>query len=974
MEPERWQQIERLYHAALERAEDQRAAFLRDACSDDDALRREVESLLVQESGAGGLLDRPLLEAAAKMLEPLAASLIGRQLGHYQVISLLGVGGMGEVYEALDTKLGRDVAIKVLPERFSSDSERLARFQREARLLAALNHPNIATIHGLEQSDGIHYLVMELVPGETLAEKTKREGALPIEEALKITKQMAEALEAAQERSIIHRDLKPANVKVTPEGRVKVLDFGLAKAFAAELRADETLSALPTAQGVIMGTVGYMSPEQARGQELTKATDLWAFGCILFEILTGKRVFGGEGLTDILVEVVKTDPDWKQLPEQTPPSIRRLLQRCLRKDRRHRLQDATGARLEIEEGLEFLASGGKQADLPGIIQSSGSPAVQSAPASAPSRKQKWVPLVGVSALALIAIAGILVWLRRPFSSAPKQVSRFAINLAPGQRLAAVDQPSPALAISPDGSRLAYVANQGGRQQQVYIRNINSLAAVAIPESEGGYNPFFASDGKSIAFFVEGTLKKVSVGGGSPVSVASVPRISLPMGGAWAADGSFILGFGNLPILERVPAEGSAAKPFTTLDSKRGETSHMWPSFLPGDQALLYTVERGPNTPNLTVERNLATGEQRELITGGSRPIYVASGHIVYADQNNLMAAPFDVKQLRVTGPPVAVVQGVMRCQQCGGGQFDIAKTGALVYIPEVRSAADRHIVWVDRMGKEEPISAAPGTYGKPELSPDGKRIALASEGQIRIYDIARDSLTQVTAGTNPTWSADGQRVAYQRQANGDFNVFMQKADGTGEAEQLTTGSKRHAPGAFSGDGRFLAYTEVDPASGSDIWILTLADHKAKAFVTDPKDQSAPKFSPDGRWLVYTSDESGVREIFLRSASDTGRKLQISTDGGVEPLWNHNGREIFYWNGDQVMAVDINTSPSLSAGKPHQLFAAQYVRSQGNLPNWDVSSDGQHFAMLRAVELNVTQLNVVLNWFEELRQRVSTADK
>jgi serine/threonine-protein kinase len=883
----------------------------------------------------------------------------GTRLGPYEIVAPIGAGGMGEVYRGVDTRLDRAVAIKIILAHLAERAELRDRFEREARTVASLNHPHICVLYDVGRHDGLDFLVMEYLEGETLGRRLLK-GPLPLDLTLQYAAEIADALDKAHSNNVTHRDLKPGNIMLTKSG-TKLLDFGLAKLKqeaappAVPMSQLPTLTHLPTAHGAVVGTLQYMAPEQLEGKEIDGRTDIFAFGAVLYEMATGQKAFDGPSQAGVISAILTASPaPLSALQPMTPVALERVVKKCLAKEPEKRWQTAS----DLSDELKWIAQGSGER--------SATLAPQSTPVAA-TPKQNWIPLASIAAVALIALVGVILWLYKPTPSPPQQVSRFAISLSPGQRLAAVDQQQPALAISPDGSRLVYVANQGGRQQRVYLRNINSLDATAIPESENGYNPFFAADGRSVAFFVEGTLKKVAVTGGTPVSVASLPRISLPMGGAWAADGSYILGFGNLPTLQRIPTGGTLV-PLTRLDLASGETSHMWPSLLPGDQALLYTVFRGPNQPPQTVIRTLATGEQHELLTGGDRPIYVASGHIVYADQGNLMAVPFDLKQLRVTGPPVVVIQGVMRCQQCGGGQFGISDNGVLVYIPEVRSAADRHLVWVDRAGKEQSIPAPPGTYGKPELSPDGQRIALGGEGQVRVYDIARDSFSQVAAGANPTWSPDGQRIAFQRQVNGEFHVFVQKADGTGDAEKLTTGPNRHAPGSFSPDGQLLAYTETDPVKGTDIWILRLSDHQAHPVITDPNDQGAAKFSPDGRWLVYVSNESGMREIYLRSSSGAGTKLKISTDGGVEPLWNRNGREILYRNGDQVLAVDVSTGSTLSAGKPRELFSAQYQRAQGNLPSWDVSSDGQRFAMLKTLELNVTQVNVVINWFEELKQK------
>ena len=882
----------------------------------------------------------------------------GTRLGTYEVRALIGAGGMGEVYEAHDSKLGRDVAIKVLPEQFAREQERLARFQREAKLLASLNHPNIATIHGLEQSEGTHYLVMELVPGDTLRERITRDGALPIEEALTIAKQIAEALEAAHnsEKGIIHRDLKPANVKVTPEGRVKVLDFGLAKAFAPERPTEDmsnspTLSAAPTMQGVIMGTAAYMSPEQARGKAVTKATDIFAFGAVLYEMLTGKQTFQGEDVGDILATVVKTEPDWSRLPESTPPAIRTLLRRCLRKERHQRLSDAGAVRIEIEEAL-------------------ASPAA--APAAAASAANRWRQfLPWAAAVVLSVVTGLAVWTLRP-TPAPRTVTRTVINLPPGDLLAGLDR--PAVAISLDGRQLAYVATRGS-VQQLYLRPMDGLEARPIAGTEGAYNPFFSPDGQWLGFFAGGSLKKILVSGGAALNLGAVT--AAPRGASWGSQGAIVFTPTLAAPLQQVLDAGGASQPLTRLET--GETTHRWPEFLPGGQAVLFAAGASAATSQVAVY-SASTGERRTLVPSGTHPRYAPSGHLIYVQQGTLMAVPFDAARLEVTGTPVPVVEGVLQSAANGIAQYAISADGSLVYIPGGIEATQRKIVWVDRKGIEQPLPAQARAYRFPRLSPDGQRVAVTieeSESHNWLYDLRRDTLTRLTfegsINLMGAWTPDGKRIAFDSNRAGPQNLFWQAADGSGATERLNTSEFLSVPNSWSPDGQALAFIEIRPDTGNDINVLTLSDHKVQPFLRTRFIEGAPSFSPDGRWMVYISDESGRREVYVQPYPGPGGKWQISTEGGTEPVWNRNGRELFFRSGDKMMAVDITTQPAFSAGKPRMLFEAPYVPTAATFPNYDVSPDGQRFLMLKPGEQaqTATQINVVLNWSEELKRRVPT---
>jgi Tol biopolymer transport system component len=902
----------------------------------------------------------------------------GTRLGSYEVVAQIGAGGMGEVYRAHDTKLGRDVAIKVLPPNFVNDPERLSRFQREARMLAALNHANIATIYGLEQSGGVTCLVMELVPGETLAERVKA-GPLPIEDALKIAVQIAEALEAAHEKSIIHRDLKPANVKVTPEGKVKVLDFGLAKAFEGDSASENmgnspTLSAAATMQGVILGTAAYMSPEQARGNAVDKRTDIWAFGCVLYELLTRKQAFHGESTTEILAAVLREEPDWQALPVSTPSKVRDLLRRCLQKEKNKRARDAGDARILIEEA-------------------------QAAPASseqATTAAEKCIRALGrqgliLSACALLliaAITGIVVWNLKPAPApAPQPVTRTTINLPPGQQLAGLEN-GPAVALSPDGTHLAYVATQSGIQQ-LYLRAMDSLEAKPIPGTEGGVNPFFSSDSQWVGFFAGGKLKKVPVSGGEVVTLIDAP---ISRGASWGSQGMIAFAPSAVSALMQVPEAGGAPQPLTRLG--KGEPAHRWPEFLPGGKALLFAAgTSGVNFINAQVAvQSVGTVEKRNLLQAGTQPMYAPSGHLVFVQRGTLMAVPFDLQRLTSMAAAGPVVEGVLYSPISGAAQYSLSDTGSLAYVSGRVQSDQRKLVWVSRNGTEQPLAAPAHAYVFPRLSPDGQRVAVAIQGQetqIWLYDLPRETLARLTfegnQNYNPVWTPDGKRIAFESNKEGPLNIFWQLADGSGGLERMTTSEYIHAPMSWTPDGQLLAFIEVTPTTGIDIWILPMNNpsagsgqvRKAQPFLRTEANESVPRFSHDGRWLAYMSDESGRNEIYVQPYPGPGGKWQISTEGGMEPMWNPNGRELFYRSGDKMMAVDIGTQPAFSPGTPRMLFEGRYEMAPIPITNYDVSPDGQRFLMIKPTEqaqAAPTQINVVLNWFEELKQKVPTGKK
>ncbi len=798
---------------------------------------------------------------------PLSA---GTKFGSYTVTAQIDAGGMGEVYSAHDTKLGRDVAIKVLPVAFAHDPERLARFQREAKMLAQLNHPNIATIYGLEHSDGTHYLVMELVPGDTLQQRVKRDGAVPIEEALAIAKQIAEALEAAHEKGIIHRDLKPANVKLTPEGKVKVLDFGLAKAFegdpsSVDMSNSPTLSLAATMQGVILGTAAYMSPEQAKGKAVDKRTDIFAFGAVLYELLTGKPAFHGDDVTDILGAVMRMEPDWSQLPEATPAAIRILLRRCLRKDKRQRLSDATDVRIEIEDAIAAPKDSG---------------ATQAAPAST----SKLLLAIGAVAAALAIIAVVTSWVAwRSTRPVERPLVRLDVDLGPDVSLGSVAGADEIL--SPDGTRLVYVS-----QGRLFTRRLDQPNTTELAGTQGAYVPFFSPDGQWVAFFTAGKLQKISVEGGSAITLCNATN---GRGGSWGEDGNIIAALSTNGGLSRIPSAGGPPTPVTDLQT--GEATHRWPQILPGGKAVLFTASQSPtafDAANIEV-MSLADHRRKTLVRGGTFGRYLPSGHLVYVNQGTLFAVPFDVDRLEVHGTPAPVLDQVGYSPAYGSAQFDFSQTGTLIYRSGGEGGGLLTVAWLDGAGKAQPLLAKPGNYGRPSMSPDGQRLALeVTEGSgtdIWLYDWQRDTMTRLTfSGTTqgPVWSPDGRYIAFRASGGG---MYVIRSDGSGKPQPLTQSKNIQVPWSFTPDGKRLAFYEQDSKSSFDLWTVPLESDgaglragKPEVFLQTPADERTPSFSPDGRWLAYVSDESGTFQVYVRAFPDKGGKWQISNSGGWLP--------------------------------------------------------------------------------------------
>jgi serine/threonine-protein kinase len=873
----------------------------------------------------------------------------GTKLGSYEILEPIGAGGMGEVYRARDTKLGREVAIKVLPEAFAQNQERLARFEREARLLASLNHPNIATLFGLEQSDGVVFLAMELAEGETLAQRLRR-GPIPVKDTLPIFKQIAEALEAAHEKGIIHRDLKPANIKVSSEDKVKVLDFGLAKAMSGdpvkgELSESPTITRDATATGVILGTAAYMSPEQARGRTVDKRTDIWALGCCLYEALTGKTPFVGETVTDTLAKIVEREPYWEALPKGTPSPVHRLLRRCLRKDQNRRFRDAGDVRIEIEEALE---------------KGTGSEV------SSPKTMSRAVPWVVVALMAVI-VGAVVLW--SIIRATPGITSLMRLELPMAMPLSFEGVGASSLAVSPDGTTLGCVVTEGDRRQ-IVLRSLDEAEDHPIPGTVNGVGPFLSRDGQWLGFFADGKLKKVSIGGGTPQTLCDAP---IPFGATWSANDIIVFAPLDYSGLAKVSATGGEVHALTNLDAENGELAHRWPHFLPGGEAVLFTTytERGSQ---IVVQR-LGSDERQVLVEGGADARYLATGHLAYLQgSSSLVVAPFDRHNLRLTGPPIPIVDDVATAR--GAGQFAFSHLGWLAYVPSV--GPQQGLVWVDRTGDAEQLTAPPRAYSFARLSPDGQRLTVFIEGEpdVWVLDLARNTITRLTfeglSGPG-IWSPDGAYLAFSSWRGGHRNIFRMRADGRGDVEQLTTTELTSNANSWSPDGRTIVFTERHPESGRDLILLDLEEGKdLRPFLRTPFNEGAAKFSPNGKRLAYVSDESGQAEIYVRPYPGPGRKWQISAGGGTEPAWAPDGRMLFYRSGYRMMAVEITLQPDFRPGKPRLLFERPYRKALWGA-NYDVAPDGARFVMIQGGEdlTSDSGVKIVLNWFEELKEPVPT---
>jgi Tol biopolymer transport system component len=889
----------------------------------------------------------------------------GSRLGSYEILSALGAGGMGEVYRARDSRLGRDVAIKILPSAFIDNPEWLARFEREARLLAALNHPHIAAIYGVEDAvsspdsrpASLRALVLELVEGQTLADRILP-GRIPVPEALAIARQIAEALEAAHEKGIVHRDLKPANIKITPSGVVKVLDFGLAKAdddgLIRDFSQSPTINLGGTREGVILGTAANMSPEQARGQTLDKRTDIWAFGCVFYETLTGRQVFMGETSSDLLAGIIEREPDWSRLPNTLSPGIERLLRRCLHKNPQHRLRDIGDARLEIQEEIHQTRSGAATAER--HVGARG------------GRISRWLLVAGVTAAGAMVGGSIVA----QFKTAPRVASltpaaHFTAQLPPNARLASID--FPAVAVSADSSLVAYVATRGG-PPVLFLRPMNSLDATPLAGTTNATTPFFSPDSRWIAFFADGQLKKISTSGGLPIALCPAP---LGAGGSWGTDDDIVFAGTTGSGLSRVSAAGGKPEPVTQLDERNGEFSHRWPEWLPGGRTVLYTVgTTGRWDDAQIVAQSLASGQRSVLVRGGTNPHYLP-GYLLYARGGAIMAVPFDPARLTVKGAPAKVLENVVQSFD-GAAQLSVSPSGSAVYVAGVFQSDQRRIVTVDRAGAATPLAAPPQPYSTPHLSPNGRRLLVTIDqtmSDVWMYDIGAGTSTQLTFESGarfPAWSPDGQHLVFSSNRAGTLNLFLMDISRPGTGERLTTSDNPQVAGSWSPDGHTLAFVEQQATKGRDIRLIAPNDRSPQSWLDSTFEEGAPRFSPNGRWLAYVSNESGRQEVYVRLLAGSPGRQQVSTSGGAEPVWARDGRELFYREGDKMMAVPVaGIGADLRAGRPQALFEGRFAKGSIDAANYDVMQDGQRFLMVQSDQQSSTStmFHVLINWTESI---------
>ena len=880
----------------------------------------------------------------------------GTRLGHYEIVALIGAGGMGQVYEARDPRLNRTVAIKVLPDHMSSLPEARARFEREAQLIAGLNHPHISTLHDVGRHEQIDFFVMELVDGETLAARLER-GPLPVPEALRHAIDIASALDQAHRHGVTHRDLKPGNVMLTKSG-VKLLDFGLAKFQPSNAVSALATQADVTVAGEILGTLQYMAPEQVEGYDADARTDIFAFGTMLHEMITGRKAFDGPSRMSLMHAIVSdTPPPVSTLQPAAPRALDRLIAACLAKDPDDRWQSARDVWRELKWLLESVSttagdvSSGEQAQAP--------------------RLRKKISLA--TAAAFVAIGAVAaaasVWMLKPVArTLPSPVARLTMTLPPGDRIG--DPYRPSIAVSPDGRALAYVGLHGVTTQ-LFVRKIDSLETRPIPGTDGAAVPFFSPDGEWIGFFSTGKLKKVPTIGGA---VQNVCDAASNMGGVWATDDTIYFAPFNTSGLWKVSASGGTPTAATILDRSKGEVSHRWPQVLPGGKAMIFTVWTGPGSDERHLHlQMLDSGERRPLVQGASTGRYVASGHILYSRDDVLFAVPFDLAQLKITGPAAPLPE---RALDDEGAHFSVSDTGLLAYLPVSPRRFERRLVWIDPTGAIEPLLLPPRGYTDPQLSPDGRFVAFTVIGAIEaiwIYDLARHTLapfTSTSAGSSqaPTWTPDGTRILYRGTRAGFRNLFWQLVDGGGDEERLTTSEDLQTPTSWSPDGKYLAFVDTAVGTGSDIAVLQIDRHQPTVFLKTGALEAGPRFAPDGHWLAYSSDESGASEVYVRAFPGPGAKLQVSTEGGSEPVWSRDGHQLYYRNRDKMLAASVTTRPTLTVGPPRTIFEGRYMRTDTGGAGYDVSSTGR-FLMVQPVEPEepATRINIVLNWFEALRK-------
>jgi eukaryotic-like serine/threonine-protein kinase len=977
MNPERWKEIEKLYHSTLEVEPDRRNEFLAKECGGDDSLRKEVERLLDTQiqMQAETFIEAPAIEMLAQGLaadsdrSTSTPSMVGLSLGHYQVIDRLGKGGMGEVYRATDQTLGRDVAIKILPEEFARDADCVARLKREAKLLASLNHPNIATIYGLEETGGTNFLVLELVEGDTLADRIKA-GPVPSEEALKLALQIAEALEAAHEKGIMHRDLKPANIKVTPDGKVKVLDFGLAKAFAGDkgelnLSNSLTLSNEATQLGVIQGTAAYMSPEQARGKAVTRKADIWAFGCVLFEMLTGRVAFSGADITDILAAVIRSEPDWSALPSQLHWRLRELVKRCLDKELRNRYHDISDVRVDLQKILS-------------------DPTVILPVSMNPLPKYKKIPWIAAAVILIALLAISVIWISRTNPpKEPNQVISLPYTLPDDQEFDH-NLTQPILAISADGTKIAVCTPNG-----IFLRSMDGKLEGIIrgTEHEKPQSPFFLTEDKWIGFYAsDRKIKKIPIGGDIPPKDLSTGREQVLGYLTWNAADRTIIYMGREGV-KKLRENGGEPEVIIRRDRER-DAPGFSPRMLPGNEVVLFAISVG-NDYKIAVQRR--SDPNPKIIGVGSDAQYVKNGYLVYIKDKNIVAAPFDLNDPEKELIPESL--GIEVLRTTGAPQFAFsASSGTLAYLLPNADLPIHTLVWVDRYGREESLGTPPNdAYSNPSISPDGRKVAFSagalSASDIKIWNIENKytSFPHLTSGgninTDPVWRPNGRQIVFYSQQKANYGVFEVEIRNSEKTSLFPRSVLTILPECFDKNNALLATASQVGSYRFEIGILDKGAWK-QLMHQDSVDFLQPRISPDGQWIAYTSNanEKGKYEVWLCSYPELGEPYLVSNGGGDSPLWSPDGRELFYRHEDEVMAVSIDGGTSMSRLKPRLLFQGTYVQSDftagsyEQFHTWDIKPDGSKFLMMKEVGDNASvrsgprQIKIILNWnwLEELQ--------
>jgi len=956
MKPERWRHIDQLYHAALERDEKERAAFLVTACAGDDALRGEVESLLRCDAHAEHFIESPALEVAAQLrAEERAQSMIGQQLGHYKILSLLGAGGMGEVYRARDTRLSREVAIKVLPAAFAANTDRLRRFEQEARAAGILNHPNILTVHDLGLHDGSPYIVAEMLEGEELRAVLKR-GAMSLPSAMDYARQIAQGLAAAHEKGIVHRDLKPENLFVTKDGRVKILDFGLAKlkppgGDAVDTDA-QTLKKI-TDPGMVMGTVGYMSPEQVRGQETDHRSDIFAFGVILYEMLSGQRAFRGDSAIEVMNAILKEEPpEFGEANTKISPQLEKLVRRCFEKQPERRFQTASDLGYAIET-LSTLS--GARLENVGALS---------------LRKPERLAWLVALLLGMLGFAWEY-FTRQPMTNDTRMM-KFSIHPPEKSSFEHV-------AVSPDGRYLAFTAATGGKYQ-LWVRALDSTEARPLAGTEGAREPFWSPDSRFIGFFADFQLKKTEATGGP---IETLCNVVVPLGGAWSRDGVIL--FGSASVLSWISVGSGKVTQATTLDGSRDETSHYGPIFLPDGRHFIYGITSSQKETRGIYLGSLDGTLKRKLLDDYTVIKYVAAspgdttgsaGWLLFGREGALLTRPFDASRLEFTGGPFPLLERI------GSDPiypinltFSASDNGVLVFDPSINRHHSQYL-WVDRRGQRINLLDVPISNYAPVLSPDGKRFFLGlfdhktNQQDLWLYDASGVNATRFTfdpaADINPVWSPDGSRIVWASTRDGSLNLYQKSASGAGEEKPLLKSGYPKVPNDWSRDGRYIIYHQLDPKSKEDLWALPMGGSgEAKPFpvVQTEAREAGGKLSPDERWLAYTSDETGRKEVYVQSFPGGGGKRQVSTGGGNGIRWRRDGRELIYSEGDgKLMAAPVRSGESLEVGAPFLLFEFRAGTLQGWSSPYAVTADGQRFLINAVVETEPNApLTVWTNW-------------